>query len=112
MSFKEQEFTILFFLSEITKNNYCKKTILNYFSRVIVEEIYVEDYKNIEAYATDKSIVLIDSNLAAHFQKFLLSYFTRKAPIVWISESSNSENAVELLNNGNINNMGLGKQYY
>lgn len=105
MSFREQEFTILFFLSEITKNNYCKKTILNYFNRVIVEEIYVEDYKNIEAYATDKSIVLIDSNLAVHFQKFLLSYFTKKAPIVWISESSNSEKAVELLNNGSINNI-------
>lgn len=105
MSFKEQEFTILFFLSENTKNNYCKKTIRNYFKRVIIIEIYVEDYKKIDAYSTEKSIVLIDSNLTAHFQKFLLSYFTKKAPIVWISESSNSEKAVDLLNNGSINNI-------
>ncbi len=105
LSFKEQTFTIYFIPSENTLRDECRRNIEEYFVHVNLIELSTDDLDDFEDHSATRSILLIDALLPDSVQQSLFKFFANKIPIIWITESSNLQKALSLLDNGTINNI-------
>ncbi len=105
LSFKEQTFTIYFIPSENTLRDECRRKIEEYFVHVNLIELSADDLDDFEDHSATRSILLIDALLPDSVQQSLFKFFANKIPIIWITESSNLQKALSLLDNGTINNI-------
>jgi PAS domain S-box-containing protein len=105
LSFREQEFTIYYILGKNAFNDKCNAEIEGYFKKVLFCELSTSNFSDLYEPSGERNILLVDDALPVDVQDEVLKFYTNKIPIILISESVESERAIELLGNGIINNI-------
>lgn len=105
MNFKDQKFGIYLIAGDVTSKVECVKEIDRFFTAAELFELNKDDLVEINSEIFLNSILLVDANLTSETREQVLKFYSNKIPIIWISKSSDSDQSIDLLNSGNINNI-------